>query len=187
MTTVLKAAKSFMLEAGINSSPRISGASLKTFRTEQTSGMEAREQTRREEEAAAKIVRVWTSYLTRRRLYLAIRKGRVRGIIRSICIYSLFLLVFSFASVLVIQDQMIYHLGSNIRGQYTATEFEDEDTFVLKTFNDGLCSLLVSSCEPCQLKILPFFSFHGERILSVDEGLVSADALYPCYTHWECF
>ena len=144
MATILKAANSFTLEAGVESAPQFSGASLKAQRMEQTLGKECKDRSELKHVAAIKIAKMFVSYLARRRLNFAIRKRRIRSSIGSICVYSLFLFVFSFASVLVMQDQMIYHLGSNIRGQFTATEFEDEDTFVLKTFNDGSYSSLTS-------------------------------------------
>lgn len=64
------------------------------------------------------------------------RTAQVRAKLSEICVYTVFLLIFTWSSVLVAQDQDVWHLGNNIRMHIADNEFEADAAHVERTFYD---------------------------------------------------
>lgn len=64
------------------------------------------------------------------------RQNDIGGKVKEICIYLWFLLFFTLSSIVIVQNQDIFHFGNHIREQLVEKEFSFEHSHVRKTFQD---------------------------------------------------
>mmetsp|Transcript_9536 Transcript_9536/g.33511 ORF Transcript_9536/g.33511 Transcript_9536/m.33511 type:complete len:678 (-) Transcript_9536:100-2133(-) len=101
--------------------------------------MMANARSKKDEEPAVIAARVLQRFFKNRWKYSlrrVMRRRQTRLVLREIFFFVIFLGCFTSSAVLEVQDDDIFYYGNNVKGQLTTQEFFEEDSHVVKTFEE---------------------------------------------------